>query len=1014
MYQRLIGACAALLVALGAVQPASASQSVYVSAPDEPGAIRVAGAGDGRADDSAALQRAIDKAADKGGGGIVFLPEGTWRITRTIYLWPGVRIFGIGAKRPVILLGANTPGFQRGVAHMLIFAGARPGGNSEQRRVVAFPPAGSVPFNKDVSDANPGTFYSALGNIDFRILDGNEAATAIRFHAAQHSFVSHADFDIGSGLAGLYHVANEAEDLHFRGGRYGILAEKTSPAWPFALVDSTFEGQRDAAIREHEAGLTLVNVAFRNVPVGIEIDRGYGDWLWGQDVRFENVSKAAVVISNENNVYTQVGFQNVVAANTPVFARFRDSGKAVKGVAATYKVASFTYGLTLPGVGRMGVFKTDMQAEPIAALPAPSPPAIRPLPPVSDWVSVRDLGAKGDDKTDDTVAIQKAIDTHRVVYLPAGFYRVSDKLRLRPNTVLLGLHPSLTQIVLPDGTADFQGIGSPKALIESARGGDAIVAGLGLDTNGANPRATALLWMAGANSMVNDVKFQGGHGTSRYDGSRVIPYNNNATADPDAARRWDGQYASLWVTAGGGGTFANIWSPSTFAHPGILISDTETPGRIIQASVEHHVRAEIGLNRVANWELLAAQTEGEAGESGDAVALEIRNSRNILVANFHGYRVTRTRKPAPAAITLYNSHDIRFRNVHVNGESGLGTCDENGCATFLRLTKFPFENAIRDVTHGLDVRERQFAVLDVPARPDPVKPSTFGGAKPEKLADGFHSLGGAAVDAQGKLYFIDRFFRRIWRWSDEGRLEIVRDAALDPVNLTVDRSGNLLVLSSYGRNGTVYSVRPGAPEQELTVITATPVGARPDAAMVLPVNWWNNGEFRDQLNPETYQFTTLAEMFARDVAVPKTREYVSPDGSVVLPASRVFQQGPPDHRGLRFSDSLDSYGLIQGKPGEPVFVTNGSENRTYSGTVGARGEITNLEPFAERGGEGVTTDGQGRVFVANGQIFVYAPDGRQIGQIDVPERPLQLVVGGADRQTLFILTHHALYGLALR
>ena len=1012
MYQRLIGACIALLALLAAV-PATASQSVYTAAPDEPGAIKVAGVGNGRADDSAALQQAIDKAADKGGGGIVFLPEGTWRITRTIYLWPGVRIFGIGEKRPVILLGANTPGFQRGVAHMLIFAGARPGGNPAQRRVVAFPPPGSVPFNKDVPDANPSTFFSALGNIDFRILDGNEAATAIRFHAAQHSFVSHAEFDIGSGLAGLYHVANEAEDLHFRGGRYGILAEKTSPAWPFALVDSTFEGQRDAAIREHEAGLTLVNVAFRNVPVGIEIDRGYGDWLWGQDVRFENVSKAAVIISNENNVYTQVGFQNVVAANTPVFARFRDSGKTVKGVAPAYKVASFTYGLTLPGVGRMGVFKTDMQAEPIPALPAPSAPVIRPLPPVSEWVSVRAMGAKGDDKTDDTAAIQKAIDAHRVVYLPAGFYRVSDTLRLRPDTVLLGLHPSLTQIVLPDGTAGYQGIGAPKALIESARGGDAIVAGLGLDTNGANPRATALLWMAGANSMVNDVKFQGGHGTSRYDGSRVLPYNNNATADPDTARRWDGQYASLWVTAGGGGTFANIWSPSTFAHPGILISDTETPGRIIQASVEHHVRTEIGLNRVANWELLAAQTEGEAGESGDAVALEIRNSRNILVANFHGYRVTRTRKPAPAAITLYNSHDIRFRNVHVNGESGLGTCDENGCATFLRLTKFPFENAIHNVTHGLEVRERQFAVLDVSARPDPVKPSTFDGAKPEKLADGFHSLGGAAVDAQGKLYFIDRFFRRIWRWSDEGRLELVRDAALDPVNLTVDRSGNLLVLSSYGRNGTVYSVRPGASEQELTVIPPTPVAVRPDAAVVLPVNWWNNGEFRDQLDPKTYQFTTLAEMFARDVAVPKTREYVSPDGSVVLPASRVFQQGPPDHRGLRFSDSLDSYGFVQSRPGERVFLTNGSENRTYSGIVGARGEITNLEPFAERGGEGVTTDGQGRVFVANGQIFVYARDGRQIGQIDVPERPLQLIVGGRDRQTLFILTHHAVYGLAL-
>ena len=1009
MYRGLSGACASVALFLAAAGSAHASPSVYRTAPDEPAAIRVAGVGDGRTDDSAAIQAAIDQAADKGGGGIVFLPAGTYRITRTLFLWPGVRIFGVGEQRPVILLGRKTPGFQRGVAHMLIFAGGRRERDPRGARPVAFPPPGSVPFNKDVPDANPGTFYSALGNIDFRILDGNPAATAIRFHSAQHSFVSHADFDIGSGLAGLYHVANEAEDLHFRGGRYGILAEKPSPAWPFALVDATFEGQRDAAIREHEAGLTLVNVAIRDTPVGIEIDRGYGDWLWGQDVRFENVSKAGVIISNEKNVYTQVGFQNVVAANTPVFARFRDSGKTVAGAGPAYKVSSFTHGLTLPGLGRIGDYKTDMQAERIAALPAPAAAAIRPLPPVSEWVSVRGLGAKGDDSSDDTAVIQKAIDSHRVVYFPAGFYKVSDTLRLRPETVLIGLHPSLTQISLPDGTPAYQGVGAPKALVESARGGDAIVAGLGLNTNGVNPRATALLWRAGATSMVNDVKFQGGHGTNLFDGARTNPYNNNATADPDAAKRWDGQYASLWVTEGGGGTFANVWSPSTFGHPGILISDTETPGRIIQASVEHHVRTEIGLNRVANWELLAPQTEGEAGESGDAVALEIRNSRNILVANFHGYRVTRTRKAAPAAVTLYNSHDIRFRNVHVNAESGLGTCDENGCATFLRLTKFPYENAIRDVTSGLDVREREFAVLDVPAKPEPVSPESFLGGKVETLADGFHSIGGGAVDPQGRLYFIDRHFQRIWRWSDDRRLEIVRDATLDPVNLTIDRSGNLLVLSSFGRNGTVYSVTPDAPDTQMTVIPATPAAPRAGAATVLPVNWWNNGEFRDQIDPRTYSFTTLAEMFERDMALPKAQEYVSPDGSLVLPAWRVFAQGPSDHRGLRFSDSLDTYGFIQGRPGERVYLTNGSENRTYSGTVGAGGTVTALKPFAERGGEGVTSDAEGRVYVANGQVFVYAADGRELGRIDVPERPLQVLFGGADRKTLFMLAHHGLY-----
>ncbi|MGC6547549.1 SMP-30/gluconolactonase/LRE family protein, partial [Escherichia coli] len=62
-----------------------------------------------------------------------------------------------------------------------------------------------------------------------------------------------------------------------------------------------------------------------------------------------------------------------------------------------------------------------------------------------------------------------------------------------------------------------------------------------------------------------------------------------------------------------------------------------------------------------------------------------------------------------------------------------------------------------------------------------------------------------------------------------------------------------------------------------------------------------------------------------------------------------------------------------------------------------------------RGGESVAVAPDGRVYVANGQVSVYGADGKQVGRIDVPERPLQILFGGADKRTLFILTHHALY-----
>ena len=38
--------------------------------------------------------------------------------------------------------------------------------------------------------------------------------------------------------------------------------------------------------------------------------------------------------------------------------------------------------------------------------------------------------------------------------------------------------------------------------------------------------------------------------------------------------------------------------------------------------------------------------------------------------------------------------------------------------------------------------------------------------------------------------------------------------------------------------------------------------------------------------------------------------------------------------------------------------------------------------------------------IAAGQIFVYDFAGKQIDTIEVPERPVQLVFGGADRKTL--------------
>jgi hypothetical protein len=989
---RLIRYCL-LAALLATIAPAA---SVITTRLDDPRAVYLSAAADGQADDTAAIQAAIDQAENHAREGILFIPSGRYRLTRTIHVWPGVRIFGYGATRPVFVLGPNTPGFQKGVGVMVIFTGARPGGGRGFR--IPFPPPGSVPPNDAIADANSGTFYSAMSNIDFEIADGNPAAIAIRFHTAQHAYLSHMDFHIGTALAALTEIGNYAQDLKFFGGRFGILTDKTSPAWQFTLVDSLFEGQRDGAIREHEAGLTLVRDTFRNVPVAIEIDPQYYDQLWAKDCRFESVA-TVVGISAEKSHLNEIGFEDAVVKNVPLFALFRESGKTVAAKGPVYRVRNFQHGLILPGLGAPGILGQRFDAVPLDSLPPALAPAIQPLPPTTEWTNVRTLGVSGDGKTDDTAALRKAIEGHRVLYFPSGTYLVTDTIALQPATVLIGLHPLLTRIDLPDGTPAFQGVGAPRAVLFAPPGGTNQVSGIGVYTGGVNPRAVGVLWSAGESSLMDDVRLLGGHGTGA-----VNPYNPNHTADPDPRKRWDGQYPSLWVTNGGGGTFADIWTPSTFAQAGFYVSDTKTPGHVYQMSLEHHVRTEWKLDRVENWEFYAPQTEEEAGESADCLSLEISRSKDITIANYHAYRVARSRAPAPAAVRLYQSGDIRFRNVHVNAESGYAICDAEGCATFLRASKFPYENAIQDMTRHLEVREREFAVLDVPPIGAPsTQPST---SAVRKLEDGFFSTGGAAADAAGKLYFVDHWRQRIYGWSEAEGLTVERDHPLDPVNLAFDRSGNLLVLSSAGAQGTVYSFRPGSPGGAITELVPQDAMPRPGARAILPVNYWNNGEFRNQLDFESMAYTTLAEMFRRAVAAPRPKQYVSTDGSVFLPAARVFQQGPPDYTGWRFSDTLDAHGFLTAAPGERVYVSNESEDITYRAVVKPDGTLADLQPFAPRGGECVAVDSLGNVYVANGQIFVYSSDGKEIGRIDVPERPIDIVFGG---RTLYILSHHTLF-----
>jgi hypothetical protein len=505
----------------------------------------------GQVDATAAIQAAVVFARDHQMA--CFFPPGTYRLsdtlscTQQLYRRANGRVFGgnrfpnqlvgsrAGKQRPRLLLAPRTAGFSD-PAKPKIFVHYWSRGylnpTTADRVADGLPP--------EVEQPNIG-MNQLLVNLDIVIGEGNPGAIAIRHQAAEGSAIEDCTIDVTHGHTGLQGgigSGGSSAGVTVIGGRVGLdYTGYLSGTQPTPVITGfTLQGQTEAAIRSTSrqtlVAVGLKIVADRCAGALIQVGKGMpanmgGLTLADSEVEFSGATldrPERVVVASDRTVYLDNvfvrGATKVVADTTQGtdlagnpsgwlhVRRYATWSSPRENQGHTYRYPVYVDGQPVDRVRDVG-----SEAPPPAGLReqhlwAPEFPSFESAGAVS--VRTAPYSAQGDGRTDDTAALQRAIDEHEIVFLPKGCYLLSRPLELRPHTKLIGVGQTISLLVAARGGA-FARADHPAPLVRTADAADAttVLAFLGLYTPSTVAGAQSLHWRSGGASVFRSVEIHG-------------------------------------------------------------------------------------------------------------------------------------------------------------------------------------------------------------------------------------------------------------------------------------------------------------------------------------------------------------------------------------------------------------------------------------------------------------------------------------------------------------------------
>lgn len=420
----------------------------------------------GKIDSTAAIQKAINDSYQH--RLVTFFPNqpdgerGVYLISDTLIARNSrTGIFSIGEQKTHVLIGSA-----KGLGRPLIKLKANLAQFSDSANPQPAIHFWASPYNQP-NNTNPlqsqddVSFDQLFRGIDID-LNGNPGAIGIMNPGAQGSAIEDTHIDATGAFAGIRKfgvLGSLIHNVEVEGGLYGIYVNPPANARSAhgghgIVVGSTFRNQERALIYTNQ---TYSPIVF----VGVNIVNARGPIHQGGLGTHIGISFIDSVIEVQNGElfsdFTNVFLRNVYLSGAATVAHgwridnpekwtwileyLYTSGRRenlVNGERSTKEYGS--------KVENVAFTKNQLISQLINKHRIITPPSFED----EDVVNLKDMGqhsARGDGITDDTQAIQYAIDNFIKILVPKGIYAVKDTIHLKKDTQLFGVDKTFTEIV---------------------------------------------------------------------------------------------------------------------------------------------------------------------------------------------------------------------------------------------------------------------------------------------------------------------------------------------------------------------------------------------------------------------------------------------------------------------------------------------------------------------------------------------------------------------------------------